>query len=261
MIRSNEAPSADAIDLEHLRFANAVTLGQAVRRCNAHATYQDQAADCVVDYFYNTFRDPLTGLPGCALVRCFQTHPFADLPREAQDAALRIDPASASIEGLRCLALLASRGEEARWNGVAGSVKHRAIPLPTTAMIERTPMISRLLEQMGLEARNIVEPHTRALMSESQYRNFGVFHVETAAGSEYLPLQQTFIEQYGIRSVVGMGGLLPSGELFAVILFARVVISEEVAALFRTIALSVKLAFLPYAANEVFTEDISGKLL
>ena len=260
MIRSNEAPSADAIDLEHLRFANAVTLGQAVRRCNAHATHQDEVAGRVVDYFYESFRDPLTGLHSCALVRCFQTHPFAGLPRETQEFALRLNPASASIEGLRCLALLASRGEEPEWNSVADSVNHRAIPLPDAAMIEQAPMISRLLEQMGLEARNIVEPHTLALMSESQYRNFGVFHVETAPGSEYLPSQQTFIEQYGIRSVVGMGGLLPSGELFALILFARVVISPEVAALFRTIALSVKLAFLPFAANEVFAET-TGKLL
>jgi hypothetical protein len=49
-----------------------------------------------------------------------------------------------------------------------------------------------------------------------------------------------------------MGGLLPSGEFFAVILFSRVVISPEVASLFRTLALSVKLAFLPYAPDEVF---------
>ena len=260
MIRSNKLPSADVIDLEHLGFANAVTLGQAVRRCNAHATHQQQAAEGVVNYLYETFRDPRTGLPSCALVRCFQTHSLAGLPPEGQEAALRIDPASASVEGLRCLTLLASRGEEASWNSVANSVSHRAIPLRDAAMIQRAPMISRLLEQMGVEARNVVGPPTGALMIGSEYRNFGVFHVEVAAGSVYLPSQQTFIEQYGIRSVVGMGGLLPSGEIFAVILFARVDISPEVAALFRMIALSVKLAFLPFAPYEVFAET-SGKLL
>lgn len=114
-------------------------------------------------------------------------------------------------------------------------------------------MIMRLLQQMGLEAKHVVEPRTALLMEGSQYRNFGVFHVENAPGSEHIPNQQTFVEQYGIRSVVGMGGLLPSGEIFAVILFARVVISPEVAALFRTLALSVKLAFLPFAPNEVFS--------
>jgi hypothetical protein len=118
------------------------------------------------------------------------------------------------------------------------------------------PMVVRLLEQMGLHARDIVEPKTALLMKASQYRNFGVFHVETALGSEHIPNQQTFVEQYGIRSVVGMGGLLPSGEIFAVILFSRVVISLEVAALFRTLALSVKLALLPFAPNEVFSAPI-----
>ena len=117
-------------------------------------------------------------------------------------------------------------------------------------------MVLRLLEQIGLDAADIVGPKTKLLMDASQYRNFGVFHVETALGSPHIPNQQTFVEQYGIRSVAGMGGLLPSGEIFAVILFARVVISPEVAALFRTLALSVKLAFLPFAPHKIFSAPI-----
>ncbi len=154
---------------------------------------------------------------------------------------------------LRCLALLATRGLEAAWNQPETSVGHLAIPLTDVASIEQRPMVARLVAQMGLEPRHLVEPRTALLMNASEYRNFGVFHVETAGGSVYLPAQQTFVEQYGIRSVVGMGGLLPSGEFFAVILFAQVTISREIAELFRTLALSVKLTFLPFAPDAVFT--------
>lgn len=242
--------------MARLRFADAVTVGQQLRRCNARSNREDDAAECVAEYLYDVFRDPVTNSPNCALVRCFQTHPYVDLPEEVQAVARRALSGREPASGLRCLALLGTRGIEAGWNQPETSVNHRVIPLVDAAAVQGMPMVVRLLEQMGLEAADIVGPKTNLLMDASQYRNFGVFHVETALGSEHIPDQQTFIEEYGIRSVVGMGGLLPSGEIFAVLLFARVVISPEVAALFRTLALSVKLAFLPFAPNEVFSAPI-----
>jgi two-component system NtrC family sensor kinase len=259
VIQAELCPPTDTtgtFDLARLRFADAVTVGQQLRQCNARSNRQDDAAQCVVEYLYDAFRDPVTNSPNCALVRCFQTHPYADLPEEMQAVARRALGGREPAHGLRCLALLGTRGIEERWDRVETSVNHWVIPLPEAEAVYAMPMVVRLLEQMGLDAGDIVGPRTKSRMEVSQYRNFGVFHVETALGSEHIPDQQTFVEQYGIRSVVGMGGLLPSGEFFAVILFSRVVISAEVAALFRTLALSVKLAFLPFAPNEVFTAPV-----
>jgi hypothetical protein len=246
----------DALDLAHLRFAGAVTVGQALRRCNVGAARQDQAAQCVVDYLYEIFRDPETGSTSCALVRVFQTHPYAALPAGYRRAARALG-ADEAVGNLRCLTLLASRGDEAAWNRPEMSANHRAIPLPSVAMVEQAPMIAGLLGQMGIEAKHVVG--TKILLDAAKHA-FNVFHVETAEGSKYLPAQQTFVERYGIRSVVGMGGLLPSGEYFAVILFTRVTVSREVAELFRTLALSVKLAFLPFAPNQVFSDSTGNSV-
>lgn len=256
MIKSDVRPPTNTtgtFDLARLRFADAVSVGQKLRRCNACASCEGKAAQAIVDYLYDAFRDPISGEQSCVLVRCFQTHPYAELPVGAQKAAGRVLGDTQPPEGMRCLTLLGTRGAEPNWNQPETSVDHRAIPLMNVAMVEQAPMIARLVVQMGLEARHIVEPRTVLPISGSEYRDFGVFHVETALGSQYLPSQQTFVEQYGIRSVVGMGGLLASGEFFAIILFSRAVISTEVAGLFRTLALSAKLALLPYPPNEVFS--------
>lgn len=69
-----------------------------------------------------------------------------------------------------------------------------------------------------------------------------------------MPAQEGFVLPYGVRSVLGFGGLLPGGDLFVVILFSRVPISREVADLFRPLALSAKLAVLPFTAGPIFTE-------
>jgi len=256
VIQAELCPPTDTtgtFDLARLRFVDAVTVGQQLRQCNARSSRQDDAAQCVVEYLYDAFRDPVTNSPHCALVRCFQTHPYADLPEEMQAVARQALGGREPVADLRCLALLGTRGIEERWDRVVASINHRVIPLADGQAVYGMPMVVRLLEQMGLEAGDIAGPRIKPRMEASKYRNFGVFHVEAALGSKHIPDQQTFVEQYGIRSVVGMGGLLPSGAFFAVILFSRVVISAEVAALFRTLALSVKLAFLPFAPNEVFT--------
>ena len=63
--------------------------------------------------------------------------------------------------------------------------------------------------------------------------------------------QDEFVVPYGVTSVLGFGGLLRSGELFAVILFSRAPIPEASALRFRAIALDVRSAL--YAVNEANT--------
>jgi hypothetical protein len=78
------------------------------------------------------------------------------------------------------------------------------------------------------------------------HRDYDVFFVPDALNSPLVPAQDGFVVPYGIRSVVGCGGVLPSGELFALILFTTLQLSAETADLFRTLALSVKATVVPF---------------
>jgi hypothetical protein len=81
-----------------------------------------------------------------------------------------------------------------------------------------------------------------------------VFHVENALGSPYIPAQQEFVIRFGIRSVLGFGGMLATGELFAVILFATVHVSSGAADRFKSLALDVKSAFSRFNDSTVFNQ-------
>ena len=101
-------------------------------------------------------------------------------------------------------------------------------------------------------------PHGRAAHPRPWHRHrhgnraeYGVFHVPEAKGSPYIPAQD-FVDRYGIRSVVGFGGVLPSGDLFSVILFARVPVTTAAADRFRTLALDLKSCLLRYSQSEIF---------
>jgi len=83
---------------------------------------------------------------------------------------------------------------------------------------------------------------------------YNVFYLPEAAGNKYVPAQEDFVIPFGVSSVLGFGGILPSGNLFVIIMFSRVPISPRTAEMFRTLALSVKIAVLP-VADKPFTRE------
>src|SRR5215210_2573661 len=119
---------------------------------------------------------------------------------------------------------------------------HKAVPLPSPEIVEKAPMISQLIKELGLELSYVLQP-TPDIVKELAGKKHGVFHVEHALGSPYIPAQQEFVVRFGIKSVLGFGGMLASGDLFAVILFATVRVPSSTAERFKSLALDVKSAF------------------
>jgi len=57
---------------------------------------------------------------------------------------------------------------------------------------------------------------------------------------------------HGIKSVVGCGSALTSGELFAMISFAKIPVTAESAERFRPLALDAKASLLRFSADDIF---------
>ena len=85
-----------------------------------------------------------------------------------------------------------------------------------------------------------------------EQKSYNIFYVPEARDCPHVPAQKEFVLPYGIKSVLGFGGLFPTGDIFVVIIFSNVAVSKEAVGLFRPLALSVKLALLPYE-DEVFS--------
>jgi hypothetical protein len=152
------------------------------------------------------------------------------------------EPPSAEM---KCLVLLASAGDEPEWNSRHGSRGHKAIPLPSEEAVGQAPMISSLITQLGLSVGTVLKPEP-ALLLDLEQKTYNVFFVQEALGSPHIPAQEDFVAPHGIRSILGSGGLLPSGDMFAVIMFLKVPVSVEAANLFRTLSLNVKLSILSF---------------
>ena len=241
-------------DLARFDLSDMIECGRAVREVSESAASMEEAAEAIVEGLHRSLVDAATGDRNCALVRCFKTHRFGQLPAELEGIARAVLARKEPDGQMPCLTLLATAGEQPEWNDRRASMGHAAIPLESVEFVERAPMIAALVRQMGLTIESALYPNTQILLDAEQHA-FNVFHVEDAVGAEAIP-GQAFVRQHGVRSVLGFGGLLPSGDLFAVIMFSRARIPRETADLFRTIALGVKLALLPFTRGPVWTSEI-----
>lgn len=211
-------------------------------------TMEAAARECCRFFYQELVTE--SGEPACALVRCYKTHRFRDLDPDLQTIARQSLEGAEPATTLRCLALLGTTGIENAWNDRRSSSSHQAIPLPTAAVVEQAPMVAQLIRALGLDIATAIAP-SMDIVRDLSGKTYGVFHVREAQGSPYIPAQD-FVARYGIRSVVGFGGVLPSGDLFALILFARVPVSAASADRFRTLALDLKSCFLRYSSWQVF---------
>lgn len=249
-MRVDDSIDAESHGYDLLRFtmADMTRCGAEIRQLGLDGASMEEIANRIVSYLYENIVDPETGQPCAALVRLFKTHPYDDLPTDLRRFAANLLGEEPVIANPTCLTLLATSGSRDEWNSRHQSQSHKAIPLTSEEMIHAFPMISNLVSQFGIKASDFINPHPQVIVDQHQY-NYNVFYEPNASQSEFIVAQDEFVKPESIQSCLGFGGMLPSGSFFAVILFTRAPVLPHVAAMFRTISLSVKVALIPYEAK------------
>jgi len=239
-------------DISRFTLKDMTECSSALRSMGSEAGSMEVVGDRIVHYLYDHLVDQETGDRALALVRLFRTHPYGELGEDLREFARGMLDMSSASPTMKCLVLLATAGMKPEWHSRRQSTGHKALPLPSERFIEKVPMIRQLVQQLGLNVNTILEPDPSVLMDLVQ-TTYGVFHVPEAVASQHVPAQDEFVIPFGVRSVVGFGGLLPSGNLFAVIMFSRASIPRQTADMFRTLALSVKIAVLPFDGGTILS--------
>jgi DNA-binding CsgD family transcriptional regulator len=238
-----------SVSLSQLSLADAVELGSRLRTAGEGLSSMEEVGMGLVRLISEAARSE-TDEASCVLVRCFVTVGRSGLPtRLARLVALEDGDDSED----QFLVLLATEGIERDWCDRRRSRHHQVIPLVGSAMSVTFPMISRMFRQFGCPLPAMAS-HGAAFVEPADHA-FGVFHVEEARGSTALP-NQDFITEYGVASVVGVGGRLPTGDVFAVIMFSREPIDQQIAQLLQPLAMSIKLALLP-VCEHVFASEVA----
>ncbi|GAA2445932.1 SpoIIE family protein phosphatase [Streptomyces macrosporus] len=226
-------------DLSAFGLSEMVRCGAELRKAPRRAASLETAAQAVVDFLYHSMADG-EGRRACPLVRLFVTRRWDALSPEDRAAASPRPAADPPRPGTRCLALVAFRGSYPRWRDPATGSERFVLPVPSRDAARRIPLLSRLVDRIGPGAEDAVDG---ALPPSAR---FEVLHVPDGPRTREL-WGEEFVEEYGVRSALAFGGPLPDGELFAVVLFSRVPLPAQTAELFRTVAVSTRMALLPFS--------------
>jgi hypothetical protein len=233
--------------LDDFCLSDMVNVGAELRRLGRACRTMEELGQSTARFLYEKLVDR-DGRPALALARFFKTHAHEDLPPDLQRAASDMLAPTLPWAGLRCLTLLGTAGDHVHWRSRRASRGHQAIPLRDSAFVNGAPMIAALARQLGVEVDALVKP-TPELFLQQHGGTFNVFHVADALGSGFVPAQKEFIAPYGVRSVLGLGGVLPTGEIFATIMFSKCTLPASVAPLFKPLALSLRSAVLDVSTN------------
>ncbi len=244
-------------DIQKMTLRDMSECGLALRRLGDDALSMEEVSNNIIEYLYQNFVDSSSGEKACALIRFFKTHSYSELTPDLQEYASGILSDRILPDNLKCLTLLATAGELPEWNSRHQSVGHKAIPLANEDAIARIPMIYQLIQQLGLNPSIVVQPDPN-LLTDLEQKMYNVFYVSHPKDSPYIPSQASFVLPFNIKSVLGFGGLLPSGNMFTILMFLKVAISPMVINLFRPLALNVKMAILPFDNGCIFKDDFKS---
>jgi hypothetical protein len=241
--------------LSRFDLAETLRCSSGLRRTMQDAPSMESAAREACRFLYDELQT-IRRERACALIRCYKTHPYGDLPADLKAFAREQLPGTRDPRAdMRCLTLLATVGDEPAWNDRRQSSGHQAIPMPTSAAVQRAPMVAELIRAFGIDIAHAIAPPS-SIVKDLEGKSYGVFHVRDARQSPHIPAQD-FVDKHRIRAVVGFGGSLKLGDLFAIILFSRVPIPVAAAERFRTIALHVKSSLFSYGGDQVFDQTLA----
>jgi hypothetical protein len=185
------------------------------------------------------------------LTRLFITIPFKDLPKSNKEFVTALAHSSGASKQIKeetlVLSLLGSRGAKPEWNDRRRSKGHVGIPLASSDFIDKIPMMSRLLKQLGAGIDWIDETDTKIVVNTFKSIS-GVFYVKDAEtevdnkGRKIIAAQD-FVKEEKVKTVFGIGGSYLKPPLFFTnIIFLREFIEKQMAEQFMIQASKFKIA-------------------
>lgn len=155
-LRIESAAYQGTYDLTRFTLADMVRCGGALRHLAAESASMEEAAQKVTQFLYKHLLDRTSNDRECVLVRFFKSHSYGGLSNELRQFADSIAERAELPADTKCLVLLGTTGDEARWNSRRMSVAHQAIPLTSEAVVEQSPMIVHLIHQLGLTTAGLL---------------------------------------------------------------------------------------------------------
>ncbi|MEZ2227176.1 histidine kinase [Microcoleus sp.] len=224
-----------------------------LRQLGRNSASMQETSQKIADYIYQYFYDSESSQNSCVLVRLFKTHPYGELDDSLQASARSLMQNKIPPYEMKCWTLLASAGKEPQCN-YADEAPNIVIPLVNEELVAQMLPISERILELGLDIPTVLGIADEKML-EMEPKLLNIFYICSAQNSPFIAEQNSLVIPYEVKSVLGIGGLLPSRSLFMVELFFNIKISFKIAEVLNILAVAVKTALLPFDGEVVFNNS------
>jgi hypothetical protein len=215
----------------------------------AGASRLEQGAQALARAIHDQFQESVV------LARVFVTVNFDALPASNQAFVRELTKSSGTdlAGNVPVLSLVGTYGQESNWQDRRKSEGHVGIPLVSSEFVGAIPMISRLLRELGVPM-DWVDTRESDLIQKTIGQREGLFFVTDAgeatdAEGRKIIAAQDFVDEYGVKSVFGVGSAYPSNQLVVLVVFCRDGFDRVAAENFLPLASLFKSATASQVAN------------
>lgn len=233
--------------ISNLSLKELVDLNQKLTGQLAGCTALEDAAQEYMSILYEALSESII------LARLFAAIPFEELPDPNKEFVRKLAQSTGISELIKertlVLSLLGSKGAKPEWNDRRNSQGHIGIPLASSDFIDRIPMMSRLLKQLG-GGIDWIDANDTELVAKTFKDSSGVFFVRDASTEEdskgrKIIAAQDFVEEEKVKTVFGIGGCyLGTSLFFTNIVFVREFLDKDIVERFMLQANKFKTATL-----------------
>ena len=247
------------INIKKLTLTKVFELSQFIKdKCKDISTLEDSAQELVKIMCQSLVTD--NGQSAIVLSRFFKSCSYSDLPDDIKGYIKQKEGRNRISPQDKYLTLLGTWGDLEEWRNREKSKNHKAFSINDKDMFYKIPMLSAVISQIGFKMPTTIEPYEKIIV-DKQDIDYGVFYVEEAKDSKFIHTQSEFVVPFGVKSIFGFGGNYASTNFYAVIVFCREHISEDIVRLFLSLNPVIKLLTLRHEMTErVFnTEEIKER--
>lgn len=230
-----------------------------LRQFGRNSASMQETSQKIADYIYQYFYDSERSQNSCVLVRIFKTHPYGELDDSLQASARSLMQNKIPPYEMKCWTLLASAGKEPQCN-YADEAPNIVIPLVNEELVAQMLPISERILELGLDIPTVLGIADEKML-EMEPKLLNIFYIASAKNSPFIAEKNSLVIPYEVKSVLGIGGLLPSGSLFMVELFFNIKISFKIAEVLNILAVAVKTALLPFDGEVVFNNSPNTQIV
>ncbi|MHC4268478.1 MAG: hybrid sensor histidine kinase/response regulator [Planctomycetota bacterium] len=236
------------VNIKKLTLTKVFELSQFIKEeCKGTSTLEDAAQELVKILCQSLVTD--NGQSAIILNRFFKSCSYSELPDDIKDYIKQKEGINAISPQDKYLTLLGTWGDLEEWKHRDKSKNHKVFSLNDKDILYKIPMLSAVFTQIGFKMPITIVADENIII-DKQDIEYGVFYVEDAKASKFIPEQSEFVVPFGVKSIFGFGANYVSTNFYAVIIFCREHLCENIVRLFLSLNPAIKLLTLRHEMTE-----------